>query len=260
MEVQGPRLGLWAAAPLSPTLLGGRTRSVQAGLVRQDSSPGSRQDIPSAPQMHGTPAEEVGEPCGSRSGKRGDRQPLHGRVPGALARHLCFLTSFTPSSVLSGAGLGSTGPAARAPPPPPPRREQRSQTWTGRGLPGIAVGNLWPGCCQVTFCFTSQVPAFCGRDDIRLPWHALQPAPTSARLPHCPGTAVPRPFPAAQARSRGDSHGVFSVRRGASHARCATCSRHLPTSALRTVSRTRLLWSSFARPLLIRSLCSFNSA
>lgn len=112
------------------------------------------------------------------------------------------------------------------PPAPPPRREQRSQTWTGRGLPGAAVGNLWPGCCQVTFCFTSQVPAFCGRDDIRLPWPALQPAPTPARLPPCPGTAVPqprglvRPF---QCQARGQSCPLCHLQSAPAHLSTQDC-------------------------------------
>lgn len=47
----------------------------------------------------------------------------------------------------------------------------------------MAVGNLWPGCSEVTACFTSQVSA--------LRWRGLQQAPASSKLRGCPRTAAP---------------------------------------------------------------------
>lgn len=73
--------------------------------------------------------------------------------PGRWLGSLCFLISFTPSTFLRQAGPGERDACCRGTPalrPLPPqalkKRAEASDCGWGRGMPGIAVGNLWPGC------------------------------------------------------------------------------------------------------------------
>lgn len=112
------------AVPLSPTCLGSLTRSAQAGLVRKDSSPRSRQDIPSPLKIHGKPGEEV-SPAAVVPESGGTVSLSMAGFPGRWLGILCVLVSLTPSAVLSGAEPGEHDACCQGAPPPRPRAPKK---------------------------------------------------------------------------------------------------------------------------------------
>lgn len=77
--------------------------------------------------------------------------------PGRWLRILCLLISFTLSTFPHSAGPAEHGACCQGAPRPRPTetRVEASDCGLGRGMPGIAVGNLGPGCCDTLFHFPS---------------------------------------------------------------------------------------------------------
>lgn len=141
--------------------------------------------LPSPLQVCGKPGGEVG-PVSAPEGGETISLPM-ADFPGRWLETLCFLISFTPSTsqhwTRSGDGWGRSSP-------PGPWEEGRGlRLWQGRGPPGMAVGNLWPGCSEVTAGFISQVSALCRRGLHQTLLHRSSELPWAS----CPTAAPGRP-------------------------------------------------------------------
>lgn len=152
---------------------------------------------PSPLQVCGKPGGDV-SPASAPEGGETLSLPMAG-FPRCWLETLCFLISFTPS--MSQRWTGSGGKVGGA--PQGPRKEGRGlRLWQGRGPPGMAIGNLWPGCSEVTAGFISQVSALCRRGlhqtllqrSSALPWASCPAAasgwPGSSRQPWAQRTVL----------------------------------------------------------------------